>query len=590
MKTKVVFNGKRFFVITLFSLFMFVFGFVVQADTQSRTVKRDNRLLKVKRKDVKQMLTLEKAKSLMVKQLYAGNIGKRGLFANPVLKKAGARIASWRSPNKITIDKDSWFFFVDEQPGANWEHKASYVVVNRETGNVKRVAAMSPPVEVMELKGLNNLAVTQMQVFKRNLTILRPKLMVRAIRLLKQNKYAVLICGGWNASSNYSRYWNDLQFMYKILKNKYHYTDSQIIVLYANGTHSPNGDFDGNGTNDIDYAATKANLTKVMNAVADNISSTGKFFFFATNHGGDDPGAYKSNLTLWGESIKDHEFGALTGKIKCKEAIYVLEPCFSGGLMDDILNAQPKPCGNPKVCVMTAARENQVSWGCDTEGSYDEYVYHWMSAVNGKTPTGAIANADTNGDGKIQMSEAHAYAVKKDSRDENPQIGSCSTGACDATLGFPPPMKEDCISFNYSKVKIQKIGPNYTIVDGVSRLFAFGNKLSEAQKALKIIKYYKMNRTCYVGRPNPSFTYLLSNGNAPSGSMSGEDCVSFNYNNLQIKKSGSNYLIVDGTHSIFNFGSKKSEAVMALQIIKKYKFTKSCYVGRPGPSFTYLRR
>lgn len=431
MNVKSLFKTKSF--ITIFTLLLLVLfsGIFNQQSAQTRKIK--TKKLRAVKKPLK-LLTLERAKQLMVKKLYRGRLGKRALFANPVYKKRGARIASWRSPNKVTIKKDSWFFFVDEQPGANWEHKASYVVVERATGAVKKIPAMTPPVEVMRMKGLNPKATAQLRVMKRNLTLLRPKLMLKPIRLLKRSKYAVLICGGWNAGSNYERYWNDLKFIYKALKFKYKYSDSEIIVLYANGTHAPNGDFDGNGTNDIDYAATKANLTKVFNSVGRTISSNGKFFFYATNHGGDDPGAYKSNLTLWGESIKDHEFGALTKKIKCKQAVYVLEQCFSGGLIDDILNAQPKPCTKPKVVVMAAARENEVSWSCDTEGQYDEYVYHWTSAVYGRTPSGTRVNADTNRDGKVSMKEAHEYAKRMDSRDEHPQIGSCVTGASDVTL------------------------------------------------------------------------------------------------------------------------------------------------------------
>jgi len=430
MKVNFLFKSNRILtIVTVLLLLMFSGSFSHQSAQTRRLRKKDMRV-----KKLIQPLTLDKAHQLVVKQLYKGELGKRAIFGHPEFKKKGVRIASWRSPNKITINKDSWFFFVDEQPGANWEHKASYIVVDRASGEMKKIAAMTPPVEVMRMKGLNSKAISQMGVMKRNLLRVQPRLVAKAVRLIKRIKYAVLVCGGWNAGSNYGRYWNDLQFMYKALKNKYKYSDDEIIVLYANGTHSPNGDFDGNGSNDIDYAATKANLTTVFNSVASTIAANGKFFFYATNHGGDDAGAHKSNLTLWGESIKDYEFGALSKKISCKQAVYVFEQCFSGGMMDDILKAQTYPCTKPSVVIMTAAREDEVSWSCDTEGAYDEYIYHWTSAVFGKTPTGAPVNADTNHDGKVSMKEAHEYAKMKDSRDEHPMIGSCVTGASDVTL------------------------------------------------------------------------------------------------------------------------------------------------------------
>lgn len=387
------------------------------------------------KKEIKKEIALEKAKELMIKKVYNNQLGEKALYASPVLKKAGVTIASWRNPNQLKVNKDSWFFFVDEQPGANWEHKASYVLVNKLSGAVERIKAMSPPEEVLNLKPLNTLAETEHNILQLNTKmILSHQLVVTHKPFLKKQRYAVLLSGGMNNTYNYGRYWNDLQFIYKALKEKYGYSDSEIIVLYANGTHSPNGDFDGNGTNDIDYAATKANLTTVMNNIASSIASNGKFFFYSTNHGGDDAGAYNSNLVLWGDSIKDSDFANLTKNIKCGQAVYAMEQCFSGGMMDNLLKAQTYPCGQPKVCIMTAAREDEPSWGCDTEGSYDEYIYHWTSAVFGKSPSGAVVNADSNGDGKISMKEAHEYAVAHDSRNEHPQIGSCITGASDVTL------------------------------------------------------------------------------------------------------------------------------------------------------------
>lgn len=439
MHLKILFYEKKAgTMMTVLFLVLFI-GFFGNVTAQ---VKKKSMLRVKQAKQLQKALTLEKAKQIMITKIYKGRLGNRALFANPELKKAGAKIASWRVANKVTVDRESWFFFVDELPGANWEHKASYIIVNKTTGAVRKVAAMTPPVEMLKLKALNPRATTDLLVLKRNVSMIRARLVPGILKLLKRSKFAILVSGGYNASSNYARYWNDLQFIYKALKQKYHYTDFEIIVLYANGTHSPNADFDGDGKDDVDYAATKANLTKAFNQVALHITKNGKFFFYSTNHGGDDPGDHNSNLTLWGESIKDSDFGALTKKIKCANAIYVFEQCFSGGMMDDVLKAQTYPCTSPRVCVMAAARHDEPSWSCDTEGQYDEYVYHWTSAVFSKTPGGTPVNADSNGDGVVSMSEAHKYAKNKDSRNEHPLIGSCITGACDTSLTGPMVIKQ----------------------------------------------------------------------------------------------------------------------------------------------------
>jgi len=99
-----------------------------------------------------------------------------------------------------------------------------------------------------------------------------------------------------------------------------------------------------------------------------------------------------------------------------------------------------------------------------------------------------------------------------------------------------------------------------------------------------------MTKSCFVGRPNASFQYMRVNNKEPSGAVSGEDCISFNPNTIAVKKVNGRWKIVDGNHYMFDFGNKGAEAKQAFAIIKKYGFTKSCFVGRPDPSFKYLRK
>lgn len=151
-------------------------------------------------------------------------------------------------------------------------------------------------------------------------------------------------------------------------------------------------------------------------------------------------------------------------------------------------------------------------------------------------------------------------------------------------------IQEDCIGFNPNNVKVQNINGSWKIVDGSHWMFDFGSKRNEALAALRVIRHYRMNQSCFVGRPDPSFQYMLVSGQAPQGGLPGEDCVSFNPNNVKVKNVNGSWKIVDGNHWMFDFGSKKAEADQALAIIKKYGFNKSCFVGRPDPSFQYMRK
>jgi hypothetical protein len=74
-----------------------------------------------------------------------------------------------------------------------------------------------------------------------------------------------------------------------------------------------------------------------------------------------------------------------------------------------------------QTCHHDACSATQVSYACDTEGQYDEFVYYWISAINRATPGGAQVNADSNNDGIITSREAFTYAQSNDNRSETPQ-------------------------------------------------------------------------------------------------------------------------------------------------------------------------
>jgi len=151
-------------------------------------------------------------------------------------------------------------------------------------------------------------------------------------------------------------------------------------------------------------------------------------------------------------------------------------------------------------------------------------------------------------------------------------------------------VQEDCVTFNPKTIRVKRISNDWKIVDGNHWLFSFQAKEGEARKAHAIIRRYRADHSCFVGRPDPSLTYLLVGDHAPSGRIPGEDCVRFNPASATVKKISGSWKIVDGNHWLFDFKAKRTEAQTALAIIKKHGFTRSCFVGRPHPSFSYLRR
>lgn len=149
---------------------------------------------------------------------------------------------------------------------------------------------------------------------------------------------------------------------------------------------------------------------------------------------------------------------------------------------------------------------------------------------------------------------------------------------------------EACLSFNPATTNVQQIQGRWRVVDGANILFGFGVDKIEAENALAIIKHYRMNQSCFVGGPRPSFHFMLAGGSPPSGLFPGEDCRPFNPVTTEIRQIQGNWKIVDGKQTLFDFGPNKAEADQSLAIIRKYGFTHSCMMARGSLDFLYLRK
>jgi len=150
--------------------------------------------------------------------------------------------------------------------------------------------------------------------------------------------------------------------------------------------------------------------------------------------------------------------------------------------------------------------------------------------------------------------------------------------------------KEDCVSFNHNRVQAKRVNNRWKVVDGNHWIMDFANKRSEAIRARNIIKHYDLTKMCFIGRPDPSMTYFKANNEAPRGAYRGEDCISFNRSNLQVKRQNNRWIITDGRSSMLSFDNNRNEANAALATLRRLGVTRQCYVGRPDPSMRYFRK
>ncbi len=247
---------------------------------------------------------------------------------------------------------------------------------------------------------------------------------------------------------------------------------------------------------------------------------------------------------------------------------------------------------------------NGKRWGGET-------IWHFDPAKNLQNPGGMAtmtSNLKVTGTATIEVFIDHTRKVRETDERNNvmKKAVTCKAGAAVqpgvvaqpgavvkpgmVAVAQPSAGKEDCISFNPVTTAVQQIQGSWKVVDGSMWLLDFGAKKGDADRSLAIIKHYRMNQQCFVGRPHAPFQYYLVSGASPVGSFAGEDCISFNPATTTVQQIKGSWKVVDGSHWMFDFGANKAEAEQTLAIIKKYGFTYTCYVGRPGPKFSYLRK
>lgn len=242
--------------------------------------------------------------------------------------------------------------------------------------------------------------------------------------------YAVIISGGVDMEHNFSRYWNDCQYVYQRLTQTLGYDESHIYCLVADGSDpaidmcyaynflnntfyykSSPLDFDNDGDNDIQYSATKANISAVFNSLQAQSSSIDHLLVFVTDHG------TETGICLWGnnQELSPFEFYTELNKLSGVKKDVVLGQCFSGAFIPPLISS------NVTVSTACSATENSKGQGLF---SYDYFLHWWTDAFNPLN----TSTVDTNADNMVSLREAFVYAAANDpaaiTGEEHPQYAS----------------------------------------------------------------------------------------------------------------------------------------------------------------------
>lgn len=399
-------------------------------------------------------ITKEAAYEIVVQQGLNGSVEGKNIYVMPDPVAANSVVEVWFKDPIILPNAEGWFFFIDDQPLANWEHDCRYVFVDAVTGEYTEIRARMYPKNIEDMEELAAAEFPDAPALEE----LAPPERNGHWYAVNAKAYAVIISGGISMSSNHVRYWNDCSYIYKTLVNYYGLKQANIYVLMSDGTNPAKDrrltwspatydssplDLDGDGDDDIQYAATKANISIVFNELATKMDRDSYLFIFSTDHGGDDADStdpWDVVLCLWGENMRDDEFAAQVDKITDHAGMIItMEQCHSGGMADDLTSGMDEY--DPPRIIATACRHDESSWamGYDT---YDEFVYYWIAAVNWAYPDGTYVDADVDNDFMVTADEAFDFAESNDSQIEEPQYYDTSSFGDDLSLYF---MTRRCI-------------------------------------------------------------------------------------------------------------------------------------------------
>lgn len=320
------------------------------------------------------------------------------------------KVADFYSPNFA-----SWLIFIDLKPNAYWGHDCIYYFVNANTGEVSSFDNRFPPdVSMDTIKCVYQHTPQQ----NKKPTLSSNNIQVRNITI-DSTKWAVILGGGYDGSSDMPSIQTECREIYIMLRDKYRYSEEQIIAMYTHLGTSLDLDYNTLDT-EVDYIFNKEKIDFVFNYLSSNLEQGDTLSIFVMTHG-DTSGNNNSSIILFEkEHFTDFEFAAQINKIPNNIPINVIMgQCHSGGFIDNI-SARCKH-------IVTSCSGSEVAYPT-YDGTRSEFYRHWLGAMNDFDTFTPSTDADVNQNRIISFQEAFDYTTDLDRRDANsPPIDSVET-------------------------------------------------------------------------------------------------------------------------------------------------------------------
>lgn len=91
-------------------------------------------------------LSFDRSLAILNRHLTRDELNKGVVYAAAISIRAGEKLQFPRI--SIVVPEPAWLAFVDREPLANWGHSCRYVLIDRETGELRSTEARFPPFDV----------------------------------------------------------------------------------------------------------------------------------------------------------------------------------------------------------------------------------------------------------------------------------------------------------------------------------------------------------------------------------------------------------------------------------------------------------
>ena len=322
----------------------------------------------------------------------------------------------------------------DDQPLANFGHDCRYLLFDPETGEQHgTLPARFPPWDATSSSELDPFHAPVRPIPIDRLFWVWPPFRC-PILLPDGDRYAIFYSGMSN-----TRHLNDMEFGYRTLVHHFGFHPDNITVLSYDGTtdtqDGANTTWPGDGTAyqmPIDGEGNRAAFESAVDDLKSKLGPDDLLFIHTNNHGDwDGSESFLCEYPAWGSYTSGDFCTKLAELPSFRSLLVMMEQCNSGGFIDPILNASTA-AATSVACAATSS----VSSYSSSDGHWDVFAYQWFASQFGAYPggSGLAYNPDSNGDGRIEATEAYSYASNEDTAD-TPQYGDSGATGGAISLG-----------------------------------------------------------------------------------------------------------------------------------------------------------